>query len=148
MLFRSFKAILEATRIEEKLLRRVLLSFSSEKYKILLQVDDTFSYNADFTDKSSKIRIPLGKDKEVRSKQDAEAMSTIQKNRSDECRSVVMKIAKKAKELSVTDLLNESLEILVKRSPITIQDLKMAIEDLIDKEYITRKDMDTIIYLP
>lgn len=59
-----------------------------------------------------------------------------------------MKIAKKAKELSVTDLLNESLEILVKRSPITIQDLKMAIEDLIDKEYIMRKDMDTIIYLP
>lgn len=144
----TFKAILEATRIEEKLLRRVLLSFSSEKYKILLQVDDTFSYNADFTDKSSKIRIPLGKDKEVRSKQDAEAMSTIQKNRSDECRSVVMKIAKKAKELSLTDLLNESLEILVKRSPITIQDLKMAIEDLIDKEYIMRKDMDTIIYLP
>ncbi|KAG7660405.1 uncharacterized protein J8A68_006088 [[Candida] subhashii] len=146
-----FQEILTRTEIEEKLLRRVLDSLISEKYPLLKHTpDDEFIFNSRFADKSTKIKLPMIKDKAVavaEKQQEGDIVALIERNRIDEYKSMIMKLMKSAKHIRMTDLLTLSIEALEKRNPVTIQDLKTSIESLIETEYLKREDKDMISYI-
>ncbi|ODV81378.1 uncharacterized protein CANTADRAFT_44690 [Suhomyces tanzawaensis NRRL Y-17324] len=144
-----FKQIRQKTNMETKLLTRILTSLTTERYKILIRNDDMYNYNYQFTDKSYRIRIPLAKDTTTKAaKRGGEIVQEIEKNRKEEFSSVLMKIMKQFKELAVSELFGKAIDILEKRNPVSIVDLKESLEQLINREYILRVTTEKVRYIP
>ncbi|KAI5967461.1 hypothetical protein CANMA_003041, partial [Candida margitis] len=150
----TFDQLLDKTKMDSTLLQAVLHTMVTGKCKILKQQGDVIKFNHGFKDKSKTIRLPIVKetatatassrgssiDKEV-------VVDVIEKNRNEEFKSVVVRIMKQAKTLSMTKLLSQSIEILEKRRPVAVIDLKSAIERLITDEFLKRKSRDAIEYI-
>ncbi|EAZ63396.2 cullin, ubiquitin ligase activity [Scheffersomyces stipitis CBS 6054] len=148
----TFVELQQLTGMEPKLLKRVLGSVSSEKYAILSRDGDIYSFNSKFTDKSSRIKIPLSKDKDSMkisaSVSESDTNRIISRNRTDELKGAIVKVMKEFKQLSVTELLNKAIEGVEKRGPVTLTELKKNIDDLVDSEYLRRVDRETLAYIP
>lgn len=146
----TYDEILALTNISDKLLKKVLGSLSSDKYKILLRHNTTYSFNSKFTDKATKIRIPLSKDRETSAGIfDSEPTKTFERNRNVEFRSALVRVMKSAKKISYLDLLNQTLSLVEKNGPCSIADLKSNLEYLIENEYVKREfDGQTLSYIP
>lgn len=139
----DFKELVQETRFDTKFLKRVINSLS-DKYKILIEHDQTITFNNHFTDKSKKLKIPMFRDKESSIIED----KLILKNRNNEIRSNLIKIMKVETKLPMTELINKLL-VNNKRGPISIQDIKQNIEYLITNEFLTRdNDGTTLVYIP
>ncbi|KAK6457635.1 cullin, ubiquitin ligase activity protein [Scheffersomyces xylosifermentans] len=151
----SFDEIQKATKIGSKLLRRILSSLSSEKYSILLRTRDDnaiYTFNNKFTDRSNRIKIPIPKDKDIAkvaiAVSEQETNRVIEHNRQEEFKSIIVKVMKEFKEMSVTELLNKCIEKLEKRSPVVIQELKRNLDDLVENEYVRRVNSERLAYIP
>ncbi|KAG2731590.1 hypothetical protein G9P44_005177 [Scheffersomyces stipitis] len=148
----TFVELQQLTGMEPKLLKRVMGSVSSEKYAILSRDGDIYSFNSKFTDKSSRIKIPLSKDKDSMkisaSVSESDTNRIISRNRTDELKGAIVKVMKEFKQLSVTELLNKAIEGVEKRGPVTLTELKKNIDDLVDSEYLRRVDRETLAYIP
>lgn len=141
----NYKEIHSLTNIEESILRRILSALI--KFRILIKQDNTYTYNHDFSDKATKIRIPLSRDKDSVGIEE-ELIRPTQKNRTLEITSIIVKLMKQARSMSYTELLAKLLDILEKRGPITISNIKNEIEKLILDEYLKRLSKDIIVYIP
>lgn len=123
------------------------------KHKILKQEGNVIKFNRAFKDKSKSIKLPIVKETalDLSSSRgtsiDKEVIEAIEKNRTEEFKSVIVRIMKQAKTLQMTNLLNQSIEILQKRRPVSIIDLKAVIEKLITDEFLRRRNRDTIEYI-
>ncbi|KAI5958279.1 hypothetical protein KGF57_002634 [Candida theae] len=149
----TLEQLIDKTKMDAPLLQAVLNTMVTGKYKILKQQGNVIKYNHNFKDKSKNIKLPIIKESAQGSNSrkvdatDKEMVEVIEKNRNDEFKSVVVRIMKQAKSLTMTDLLNQSIEILQKRRPVPVIDLKSAIERLITDEFLKRKTRDTIEYI-
>lgn len=134
-----------ATNMEEKLVKRIVASFTSEKYPILLADGQSYRFNENFTDKQSKIRIPLGRDKEA-SVVD-EAQRKLNRNRTSEIRAATVRIMKQAGTLEYPQLLARVTNELPVPAPV--HDLKEQIEYLITNEFLKRGSHgESLHYIP
>lgn len=141
----SVENIVARTQLDEKLVRRIVTSLSSDKYPILRVQVNAISFNEDFWDKSSKIRIPLGRDKEASLVDDATKI--INRNRTSEVRAALVRIMKAEHSLTYPELLAQTNAIL--SVPASIQEMKVQIDYLLSNEYLGRQGTsNTLIYIP
>ncbi|OBA24472.1 hypothetical protein METBIDRAFT_30736 [Metschnikowia bicuspidata var. bicuspidata NRRL YB-4993] len=143
----SFTYILHSTRMDEKILRRVLASLTTDKYPILKIHGDVITFNDDFKDKSGKIKLPMGREKESVVIEGTKKL--LHQGRSSETRSALVRIMKMHKSLPFTQLLGKVIEVLTPRGTTNIQEIKAEIEYLILTDYIARDAMgSTLSYIP
>lgn len=137
--------IANKAQLEERLLNRVVSSLSSDRYPILHVNGSMISFNESFSDKSSKIRIPLGREKEVLTRD--EATRKIARSRTSEIRAALVRVMKAESVLTYPELLGKTTEIL--KVPASVQDLKVQIDHLITAEFFKRgKEDNTLHYIP
>jgi len=115
-----------------------------------LKHNTKYSFNSKFTDKATKIRIPLSKDRETAAGLfDNEPAKVFERNRNIEFRSALVRVMKSAKQISYLDLINQTLPLVEKNGPCSISDLKSNLEYLIENEYVKREfDVQTLSYIP
>lgn len=149
----TLQEITQKTKMDPALLQAVLNTMTTGKHKILKQEGNVIKFNRAFKDKSKSIKLPIVKETalDLSSSRgtsiDKEVIEAIEKNRTEEFKSVIVRIMKQAKTLQMTNLLNQSIEILQKRRPVSIIDLKAVIEKLITDEFLRRRNRDTIEYI-
>lgn len=156
----SFEEIQNRTKIPADDLRRAMASISiPPKSRILLKEpmnkvvksSDKFAFNKGFVSKTIKVRAPINVGSKAESKE--ERKKTVDKNdetRRHACSACIVRIMKQRKQLSHNELMREVIEQLAARFRPDIPIIKSQIEDLINKEYLERtevNDQSGYIYL-
>jgi cullin 1 len=144
----SFRSIVSATGLEEKLVKQLLATLSISKYKILKKsgenpktIDDEeeFAPNVGFSTQQMKIKIPPPVSEEQHNK------SRVVEDRSIAIEAAIVRIMKMRKTLSHQQLVTEVLSQLAffKPNPKTN---KQRIEHLIEREYLERDRDQASLY--
>ncbi|EGW35288.1 uncharacterized protein SPAPADRAFT_132641 [Spathaspora passalidarum NRRL Y-27907] len=132
----------QRTLMDERLLRQVLDTLVSKK--LVIQTEGSFKLNSHFTSKSRKIKLAMLKDKPT----DMTVTMSMERNRQEEYKATIVKVMKQHEKYSMTNLLQDCLDLLHKRNPTaSVHDLKACIDVLITNEYLKRQDQDTLIYI-
>ncbi|OZJ04946.1 hypothetical protein BZG36_01755 [Bifiguratus adelaidae] len=147
----SYKEIKEQSNIEEKELKRILQSLACGKARVLTKhpkgrdVEDTdeFSFNAEFENKLTRIKINTILLKETQEEQ-INTTEKVFQDRQYQVDAAIVRIMKTRKTLSHTMLLTELFDQL--RFTVKASDLKKRIESLIDREYMERDEDDPSLY--
>ncbi|KAH8891856.1 Cullin-domain-containing protein [Thozetella sp. PMI_491] len=153
----SYEEIQAKTNIPAQELARTLVGLSIYPKARVLTKDpatksvkpgDKFSYNAQFVSKTIKIKVPtVSTVSKVEG--DEERKETTRKN--DETRwhlvdAAIVRIMKQRKQLPHSQLVTEVITQLSARFKPEVPMIKRRIEDLINREYLTRLDGDTSTY--
>lgn len=146
-----FSEIKDVTGIEEKELKRTLLSLACGKVRVLLkepkgrdvEYSDTFAFNAGFTHNLFRLKVNAIQLKETAEENTATAENVFQ-DRRWQVDAAIVRIMKTRKSLSHTLLLAELFSQL--KFPVQTFDLKKRIESLIDQDYLERDKTDPTIY--
>mmetsp|Transcript_3048 Transcript_3048/g.4651 ORF Transcript_3048/g.4651 Transcript_3048/m.4651 type:complete len:397 (-) Transcript_3048:587-1777(-) len=152
----SFKDLRDQSGMEEKELKKTLVSLALGKVKILTKSpqtakewkdDDIYGFNADFTAKLYRLKINSVQIKET-TEENQNTNKRVQQDRQYQIDAAVVRIMKTRKQLNHTLLVSEIYEQL--KFPFKPADLKKRIESLIEREYLARdKDNPQVyIYLP
>lgn len=148
----SFSEILTQLNLNKGDLIRVLHSLSCSKHKILnkepntktISQSDSFEFNAKFTDRMRRIRIPLPPVDDRR-----KINEDVGKDRRHNIDAALVRIMKSRKVLGYQQLISECVEMLRHSFKPEIKSVKSRIDDLINREFIERdsKDPTTFNYL-
>lgn len=149
----SFEEIQSLTNIETRLLKVILGSFTTEKYKVLLQdTNNQYTFNRQFSDKSSKIRLPISRDREVAVKVVPEIVAV---DRQSEIRAAIARIMKQKRTMNYVDLIAEAVLKIENRAPVTVLEVKKNIENLIEFNLLERQpaqpgqyEGQALVYVP
>jgi len=148
----TFQQIHDNTGIEAEELCRTLQSLACAKIRVLTKTpksrdidmkNDTFSFNADFTHKLTRIKINSIQLKET-SKEKEATMERVFQERQYLVDAAVVRIMKARKRLSHNLLLTEVFSQI--RFQARPQDIKKRIESLIDRDYLERTPEDSSVY--
>ncbi|KAL8142821.1 hypothetical protein V2J09_015853 [Rumex salicifolius] len=133
---------------------RLLHSLSCGKYRILekrpntdtISSTDYFEFNSNFTDKMTRIKIPLPSIKATKMKKFVE---DVVKDRRYVLEAAIVRIMKRHKVLNHQVLVMECVKQTSHLFKPDIKDMKKPIEDLIDREFLERdkKDPNVLKYL-
>ncbi|XP_006303539.2 cullin-2 [Capsella rubella] len=137
----TYTEILEQLNLSHEDLVRLLHSLSCLKYKILtkepmsrsISKTDTFEFNAKFTDKMRRIKVPLPPMDERK-----KVIEDVDKDRRYAIDAALVRIMKSRKVLGHQQLVSECVEHLSKMFKPDIKLIKKRIEDLISREYLER----------
>ncbi|KAJ8440631.1 hypothetical protein Cgig2_031048 [Carnegiea gigantea] len=148
----SYTEIGTTLNLADEDLTRVLQSLSCGKYKILnkepktktVSSTDTFAFNASFTDKMRRIRIPLPQMDERK-----KVVEDVGKDRMFAIDAAIVRIMKSRKVLGYQQLITETVEQLSRMFKPDIKQIKKRIEDLITRDYLERdkENKQTFRYL-
>lgn len=148
----TFDEIASSTGISPKLLKRVLLSLTSDRFNILVSNGNLYSFNFKFTDKLNKIRIPFYKDRESSAHildMDNEGRGIVERNRDTEIKCILVRIMKQEKTMLYSDLIYQTLEHAQAKGPCDVSDIKTQLDYLIANEFVKREsDGKTFTYIP
>ncbi|XP_055803011.1 cullin-4-like [Solanum dulcamara] len=147
----SFQDILEATRIEDKELRRTLQSLACGKVRVLQKIpkgrdvedDDIFVFNDQFTTPLYRIKVNAIQMKET-VEENTNTTERVFQDRQYQVDAAIVRIMKTRKVLSHTLLITELFQQL--KFPIKPADLKKRIESLIEREYLERDKNNPQVY--
>ncbi|KAM3284651.1 cullin-4 [Capsicum chacoense] len=147
----SFQDIKEATRIEDKELRRTLQSLACGKVRVLQKIpkgrdvedDDTFVFNDQFTTPLYRIKVNAIQMKET-VEENTNTTERVFQDRQYQVDAAIVRIMKTRKVLSHTLLITELFQQL--KFPIKPADLKKRIESLIEREYLERDRNNPQVY--
>lgn len=143
----SFDELQGELGLEEKLLRRVIASLSSQRYPLLRKEKDVYQFNYAYWDKSSKIRPVMAREKDNVVEQALKKAD--QQNRDDEVKAAIVRILKGSGTMLYPELMGQVLMQLKARGDVLITDIKKKVEGLITNEYIKRsEDGQTLNYIP
>lgn len=146
----AFKEIMTRLNLPDSEMVRVLHSLSCAKYKLLLKEPegkmvgkgDSFELNTQFTDRMSKIRIPLppidGEKKKV--------LEDVDKDRRYAIDAAVVRTMKARKTLKHQELMQEVIQQLSQMFKPDIKMIKRRIEDLISREYLERDSENSNVF--
>ncbi|KAK9713588.1 hypothetical protein RND81_06G037600 [Saponaria officinalis] len=137
----SYSEIAEQLNLADEDLVRVLHSLSCAKYRILIKEPssrsvshtDHFSFNAKFTDKMRRIRIPLPPVDERK-----KIVEDVDKDRRHAIEASIVRIMKSRKVLGYQQLISECVEQLSRMFKPDVKVIKKRIEDLITRDYLER----------
>lgn len=139
--------IQKQTNIDDKLLKTILGSF--EKFNILTRSDASYSFNDAFTDKASRIRLPLSRERESTSDGALPVSTDIPRDRTPELQAIVVKTMKAQRTMVYLDLLAQTITTAEQRGPVTIHDIKQVVEHLLKAEFLMRQaDGQSLVYVP
>ncbi|KAH9738164.1 Cullin-1 [Citrus sinensis] len=145
----SFSEILTQLNLNKGDLIRVLHSLSCSKHKILnkepntktISQSDSFEFNAKFTDRMRRIRIPLPPVDDRR-----KINEDVGKDRRHNIDAALVRIMKSRKVLGYQQLISECIEMLSHNFKPEIKAIKSRIDDLINREFIERDSKDPIMF--
>ena len=147
--FYEFEDLKRTLNISDKLLKKVLASFTTERYPVLLKEESLYVFNRKLSEKAKRIKLPLSRDKDSTSSTHENTNMLVQKNRSVEFRSAIIRAIKPVKKISFAELLKQTFDMVSVRELCDIADLKTNLEWLIENDYIKREaGGDTLTYLP
>jgi len=158
----SLNEVRERTAIPETELRRHLLSLCTPKFRILTKLskvkgitdDDSFTFNAAYTSKLRRVKIPLISSKEVTAgTSDSSTVDSfaavpagVEEDRRHLVEATIVRIMKARKTLSHNDLIGEALRQSSHRFAADAMYVKRRIESLIEREYLQRDKDDRRVY--
>merc|ERR1711879_398493 len=147
----SYKDIVEATGIEQKELKRTLLSLACGKVRPLTKEpkgkevgdDDVFNFNDDFRHKLYRIKVNSIQMKETE-EENTKTKESVFQDRQFQIDAAIVRIMKTRKTLTHNQLMAELYQQL--KFPLKPADVKKRIESLIDREYLERGPKNTAVY--
>lgn len=147
----SFKAIAQATGIDDPDLKHTLLSLACGKVRVLQKrpkgprVDDTdvFVFSKAFTHKQTRIKVNLIQMKET-IEENAATTEKVFQERTYQIDAALVRILKTRRTLHHTALISEIYSQL--RFPHKPGDIKKRIESLIEREYLERDEKNPQTY--
>eukprot|EP00753_Platysulcus_tardus_P021034 PLAT8591.1.p1 GENE.PLAT8591.1~~PLAT8591.1.p1 ORF type:complete len:738 (+),score=309.97 PLAT8591.1:37-2250(+) len=148
----SYEEIVAATGMEEKELKRTLLSLACGKVRVLrkepksrsVAADDVFHFNAALKQKLFRLKISSIQGKET-AEERRKTKERVFRERQYAVDAAIVRIMKTRKRLAHAVLLSELFEQL--RFPASPADLKRRIGSLIDREYLERDEDDPSVYV-
>ncbi|KAL7490988.1 hypothetical protein ACHAWT_000605 [Skeletonema menzelii] len=175
----TLKQIRDETNIPEDELRRHLVSLCTPKHRILRKGskgkgisgdDDTFTYNADYTSKMTKVKVPMVSMRDASSASAGGAKGSgsaaaagasksaglvdgsaavplsVEEDRRHLLEAAIVRIMKARKVLNHNDLVAEVTRQLSGRFVPPPQFVKKRVESLIEREYLERDEADRRVY--
>ena len=176
----TLKQIRDETNIPEDELRRHLVSLCTPKHRILRKGskgkgisgdDDTFTYNADYTSKMTRVKVPMVSMRDASSSSSAAAKGdgsgsaggvasksaglvdgsaavplSVEEDRRHLLEAAIVRIMKARKVLNHNDLVAEVTKQLSGRFVPPPQFVKKRVESLIEREYLERDESDRRVY--
>ncbi len=148
----TFAEILQATRIPEEELKRIMQSLSLAKYRILckspptkeVQSSDVFSFNEGFTSRTRRVKIQIIA--APREKVQSQMRARIDDDRKPLIEAAVVRVMKANRVMEHTKLMVEVTNQLLSRFNPNPQDIKRRIESLVEREFLERKDGQRQVY--
>ncbi|KAG4301715.1 hypothetical protein PCANB_001784 [Pneumocystis canis] len=145
----SYNEIKKSTNLKDKELIRTLQSLACGKSKVLLKTSrgknintsDLFLVNLSFSEKLFKIKINQIQLKET-ARENKFIFENVQRDRTFEIQATIVRVMKAKKKCNHNELIQMTINILKQRGIISIEDVELAIEKLIEKEYIEREEGD------
>ncbi|KAG5519862.1 hypothetical protein PMAC_000138 [Pneumocystis sp. 'macacae'] len=149
----SYNEIKNSTNLKDKELTRTLQSLACGKTRILLKIPkgkginttDLFLINLSFSEKLFKIKINQIQIKET-SEENKVIHENIQKDRAFETQATIVRIMKVKKKCSHIELIQTTINILKQRGIMSAEEVELAIEKLLEKEYIEKEEGNPHIY--
>ncbi|KAI9566965.1 Cullin family-domain-containing protein [Boletus coccyginus] len=145
----GYRAVLEATRMDEPELKRTLQSLACANKKVLrkrptgrdVHEDDVFYFNAEFTDPRAKVHINSiqAKDTPEESKR---TQSHIDSDRKHYLDAAIVRIMKAKKELTYEALKTQTIDAVKNHFVPEVSVIKQRIAGLVEQEYLRRDDHD------
>ncbi|CAL1716698.1 unnamed protein product [Somion occarium] len=144
--FLTYEDIKSATSISDVELQRQLQSLACAKFKILkkhppgreVSMNDSFSFNADFSAPLFKIKIGTIASKVENADERKETKNRVDEERRYQMEACIVRIMKDRKHMPHNDLVNEVTRQLTSRFLPNPLDIKKRIEGLIEREYLER----------
>ncbi|KZP23744.1 Cullin-domain-containing protein [Athelia psychrophila] len=144
----TYDEIKTATSIDDSELQRHLQSLACAKFKILkkhppgrdVNMDDSFSFNNEFTSSLQKIKISTVVSKVETGGERKETRDRVDEERRHQTEACIVRIMKDRKHMTHTDLVHEATRQLSSRFHPNPNDIKKRIEGLIDRDYLERCD--------
>ncbi|MCL7044953.1 hypothetical protein MKW94_003839 [Papaver nudicaule] len=137
----SYSEIVAQLNLSDDDVVRLLHSLSCAKYKILtkepstktISQKDSFMFNAEFTDKMRRIKVPLPPVDEKK-----KVIEDVDKDRRYAIDASIVRVMKSRKVLPYQQLLTECVDQLNKMFKPDFKVIKKRIEDLITRDYLER----------
>jgi len=145
----SYSEIKSELNLSDEDIIRLLHSLACAKYKILTKEPSTktvtqsdyFKFNANFTDKSRKIKIPLPPVDEKK-----KIIEDVDKDRRYAIDACIVRIMKSRKVLAHAQLVTECVEQLGRMFKPDFKAIKKRIEELITRDYLERDKNNPNMY--
>ncbi|CAI6341224.1 unnamed protein product [Periconia digitata] len=150
----DYNYLKEATGLPSAELERTLQSLACARIRPLtkhpkskeIAPTDTFTFNANFTDPRTRIKVNTVQLKETAA-ENKETHERVAADRNYETQAAIVRILKARKNIKHAELVAETIRVTKSRGTLDVAGIKRNIDKLIEKEFLEREDDGSYSYV-